>query len=195
MGNIVTPVFRAAWVNLIKPRKNDQGEDRWGCTALFKKGEDLTLLKKIAKEAMLAKWGKQPKKLKTPFHDQGSNTFENEAGEEVLYAGYEEGAIYVNLNSRYAPEILDKKTKSEIIDESEIYSGVWLQASVEAYAYDHKASGKGVAIGLRNVLKVRDDTPFGKIRVSAEDDFTSLLDADSDDSSSESADDTDDMFG
>ena len=195
MGNLVTPAFRMAWCHLVKPKKNDKDEDRWSVTALFPKDTDLDLLKNAAKAAGVAKWGedqkKWPPKLKTPFHEQGTNTYTNDEGEEVLYAGYEVGAYYVNFSSKYAPEIMNQSDKSEIIDESEVYSGCWGKVSFEAYAYEHPKGGKGIALGLRNVLKTKDDTPFGKVRISAKEEFESFVESDSDAKASNNP---DDMF-
>lgn len=37
------------------------------------------------------------------------------------------------------------------------YSGCWVRASVEAYAWEHKAGGKGVSLSLRGLLFLRHD--------------------------------------
>ena len=64
----------------------------------------------------------------------------------------------------------------EILDHSEVYSGVYARVSISFYAYNVNGS-KGIACGLNNIQKVKDGKPFGG-RSRAEDDFA---DADDDD--------------
>lgn len=49
--------------------------------------------------------------------------------------------------------------KLPIVNESEIYSGMWGIVCLNIYAYNN-VGGKGVALGLEAVLKTADDTAF-----------------------------------
>ena len=66
-----------------------------------------------------------------------------------------------------------------IVDEEEVYSGVWAVVSVSFYAYD-VSGNKGVACGLNNIMKFKDDDHLGG-RVSAESDFGGMDFDDEDD--------------
>lgn len=167
MANTMTPEFRVSYPNVFRAKHNDlSGKDEYSVVALFKKGEDLALLKKAAEEAIVAKWGedktKWPKNLRSPFRDQG----------ERDGAGYEEGAVFINLKSANKPGLVDSKC-DDIIDDAEFYAGCWARATVRAYAYDQKGN-RGVSFGLQNIQKLRDDAPIGGSRVPASQEFEAV---------------------
>lgn len=164
MTNIVTSEVRFAFVNLFKPRKNDQGKEKYGVTLLFPHPAKLSgsalaeynaciaKLKQAATDAVKEKWGdKPPNGLRTPFRNQG-----DKAGD---YAGYEDGAIFLNVTSEQRPECVDE-TVQPIIEPSKLYSGCYGRVSVRAFVYDNSGN-KGVSFGLQNVQKLRDGEPLG----------------------------------
>lgn len=173
----LTTEFRVAFPSVFRPKYNDlSGKDEYSVVALFKKGVDISNLKKAAQAAVIKKWGenknKWPKNLKSPFRDQGDRVkIDEETGKEFLPQGYEAGAIYLNLKSQQRPGVV-AQNKDEIIDESEFYGGCWARASVNAFAYDKKGN-KGVSFGLNNLQKLKDDDAFGN-RSKAQDDFSAV---------------------
>ena len=122
-----------------------------------------------AKQAgIVSKWsGKVPKKCEMPLRDG------DDKGDEIY-----EGHFYVNAKCKTKPGVVDK-AKQPITDEEEIYSGMWAYVSVTFFAYDVNGN-KGVACGLNNVMKFKDDDRLGG-RVSAETDFADFGDDDDDD--------------
>ena len=149
-------------------------EGKFMTNVLIPKGEKETIeaLKKAIEEAkkqgIVNKWGgKEPKKLDMPLRD----------GDEKDDENYE-GHLFVNAKSNTRPGIVDKK-KVPIVDEEEVYSGVWAIVSVTFFGYD-KNGNKGVACGLNNIMKFKDDEHFGG-RVSAESDFGDVDLGDDDD--------------
>lgn len=172
MAKVVTPVFRASYPNVFKARKNDlNGKEEYSVVALFPKGTDLTVLKKAAQEAIEKKWGadksKHPTNLRSPFRDQSEREKEG-----TLPAGYEKGAIFLNLKSTEKPGVVDQNVQP-ILDETEFYAGVFAKASVNAYAYDQKGN-RGVSFGLSNIQKVKDGDALGGGRTRAQDDFAPI---------------------
>lgn len=122
------------------------------------------------KAAILSKWaGKEPKKLDLPLRD-GDTDKEN----DELYAN----SFFLNAKSNTRPGIVDRD-KSPIMDEEEIYSGIWAIVSVTFYGYDVPGN-RGVACGLNNVMKFKDGERLGG-RASAESDFSDLDMVDDDD--------------
>ena len=124
MSKVNTPEFRVAFPQVFQPKKNDlNGKDEYSIVALFPKGADLNVLKKAAQEALTKKFGadraKWPKKLRSPFRDQGDREKEKE-GVMTLPQGYEKGAIYLNLRSSQRPGLVDTQVQ-EIIDTAEFY--------------------------------------------------------------------------
>lgn len=66
------------------------------------------------------------------------------------------------------PFVVDAQVQ-DIIDPTQVYSGMWGNASVTFFPYN-AAGKKGVGCGLNGVQKVRDDTPLGGA-VTAQDAF------------------------
>lgn len=114
--------------------------------------------------AIASKWnGKEPKKIDMPLRDGDEKENDPDGAYENHY--------YLNAKCNTRPGIVDKN-KELITDEEEVYSGMWAVVSVTFYAYDVSGS-KGVACGLNNVMKYKDDARLGG-RVSAEADFADV---------------------
>ena len=122
------------------------------------------------KSAIVSKWGgKEPKKLDMPLRDGDVDKEDDD-----VYAGH----FFVNAKSNVRPGIVDKN-RAPIVDEDEIYSGVWAIVSVTFYGYD-VSGNRGVACGLNNVMKFKDDDRLGG-RASADSDFAGIeMDEDDD---------------
>lgn len=87
-----------------------------------------------------------------------------ERPDDPVYAN----AYFINANSSTAPGIVDAD-RQQIIDRSEVYSGVYGRASINLYAFNTNGN-KGIACGLNNLQKIRDGEPLGG-KSRAEDDF------------------------
>lgn len=172
---IVTPKFRAAFLNAFRPQEFEDGsEPKYGVIALFPKDVDISKLEKLAIKAGKEKWGDDFAKMKKspkfwwPFRDGDD--------ERSDYDGFED-CIFVNFTTKIKPGLIDAQ-KEDIIDESEVYSGCYMRASVVAYAFDNKS--KGIGFSLQNLQKLSDGEPFSA-RSKAEDDFDEWDDEDWDD--------------
>ena len=155
MANIVikTPEARLSFASLMSLDK----KGKYSACLLFKKGENLDALKKAVEDVLKDRFGdksKWPKGLRSPFRDQG----------EKEYAGYEEGATFINVRSKNKPLVIDQR-KNDILDEEEVYSGAYVYASVTPFFYDMEGN-KGVAFGLNGVQKIRNGEPLGGAGVS-----------------------------
>ena len=91
-----------------------------------------------------------------------------------VYAGH----YYLNAKCTTRPGIVDKNMVP-IMDEEDVYSGMWAVVSVTFFGYDTNGK-KGVACGLNNVMKYKDGERLGG-RVSADRDFADLDMDDEDD--------------
>jgi len=176
MGNVLTPNFRASYPKVFKAELNSlSGKQEYSVVALFKKGEDLSPLKKAAEALLVEKLGadkaKWPKNLRIPFRDQADKMKDGQ-----LPAGHEEGAIFMNLKSQQKPGVVNQNVEA-IIDETEFYAGCVCRATVRAYYYDQKGN-RGIAFGLQNLQKVADGEPLGASRVSATNEFAPVETAD-----------------
>lgn len=163
MANVITPAARASFPHLFKPAINKQEptkDPRYSLSLLFPKDADLSALKASVNAILTEKFGtkeKFPKNLRSPFRDQGEKEF----------AGYEEGNVFINAWTKSKPGLVGPDLK-DLTDETQIYAGCWVRASVKPFYYDTNGN-KGVAFMLNNVQKVKDGEPLdGRVRAAEE---------------------------
>jgi len=176
-GKVVFGPCRLSYTHLLqKYVGNAGGEGKYQTNVLIPKSEKKTVaaiqqaIENAKRIAVQSKWGgKEPKKLEMPLKDG-----DVEKDDEV-YAGH----LYVNAKCETKPGVVDKH-RQPIMDEEEVYSGMWAVVSVTFYGYD-VSGNRGVACGLNNVMKYKDDDRLGG-RVSAQADFEGI-DLDDDDDS------------
>lgn len=163
---IITPTFRASFVHVITPRKNEQsGKDEYSVKMIFDKDTDLTEMKELIKEAIREKWGdKVPGGLKLPLKDGNLGNLEK-------YPEDKDKWIANAKTTLTQPGVVNRQLQP-IVDPKEIYSGCYMKASITAYAYD-KNGGRGVSFGLQNLMKWEDGDPLTS-RATAESDFAAF---------------------
>lgn len=182
---VITPKFRGAFVRFFEPeistnQKTGKTEKTWGCTAIFPKGADISILKAAAQEAAKKAWGDQAAtklkhpKFRSPFKD-GATVVDKEGN---LYAGFEAGQIVVKLSTKQAaPEVIDG-SKQPVIEADACRSGYYYRASVVAMAYD-RADGMGISFKLQNAQKLEEGEVLGGgARTAAADEFEAVTTAD-----------------
>ena len=172
---------RLSYANVWTPKAGPNGgKEAYSCVLLIPKNDKKTV--DAIKEAINAAYEEGKGKLKgngkvvppmasihMPLRDG-----DLERPEQPEFAG----CYFVSAKSYVAPGIVDMD-RNEILDHSEVYSGVYARASINFYAYNTNGS-KGIACGLNNLQKVKDGEAFGS-RSRAEDDFANLDDDDDDD--------------
>jgi hypothetical protein len=176
---VVTGVVRLSYLNCWQPKSVNGGTPKYSASIVIPKSDKGTLDRIEAAieaayhegEAKLKGNGKSVPSLaslKTPLRDGDIDRPDDEA-----YAG----AYFVNANSNTAPGVVDRDLQ-DIIDTSEMYSGVWARASLSFYAFNSNGN-RGIACGLQNLQKIRDGEPLGG-RSRAEDDFADGIEDDGD---------------
>lgn len=176
-NKVVFGPCRLSYTHLFKKHSfdGDDANGKFSTNILIPKTETATVnaIKKAIEAAkasgIVSKWGgKEPKKLVSPLLDGDDR-------DDDIY----EGHYYLNAKCSTRPGIVDRN-KAPIVDEEEIYSGVWAVVSVTFFPFDVNVN-KGIACGLNNVMKFKDDEKLGG-RVSAESDFAGIdVGADDDD--------------
>jgi hypothetical protein len=167
---VVTGVVRLSFLNCWQPKSVNGGTPKYSASIIIPKSDKKTLDRIEAAieaayhegEAKLKGNGKSIPSLaslKTPLRDGDIDRPDDEA-----YAD----SYFVNANSNTAPGVVGRDLQ-EIIDTSEMYSGVWARASLSLYAFNSNGN-RGIACGLQNLQKIRDGEPLGG-RSRAEDDF------------------------
>ncbi|MDE6497117.1 MAG: DUF2815 family protein [Muribaculaceae bacterium] len=162
---------RLSYVHVFEKHSFDGNTEngKYSTNILIPKSETKTVeaIKKAieaAKQAALnSKWnGKLPKELVMPLLDGDDRDDQDE-----VYAGH----WYLNAKCNTRPGVVDRD-RVPIVDEEEIYSGVWAVVSVTFFGFDVKVK-KGISCGLNNIMKFKDDEKLGG-RVSADTDFSGL---------------------
>lgn len=177
---ITGPKTRWSYANVWNPKSINGSTPKYSVSLIVPKSDTKTVNKikaaiKEAYEEGLSKLKGNSKSapalsiLKTPLRDG-----DLERPDDPVY----KNAYFINANATMAPGIVDKD-RQEIIEHSEVYSGVYGRASITFYAFNSNGN-KGIACGLNNLQKIADGEPLGS-RKRAEDDFADLDDEDNDD--------------
>lgn len=177
MKVITGPDTRWSYANVWEAKSINGGAPKFSVSLIIPKSDDRTVAKIKAAieaayregEAKLKGNGKTVPPLsvlKTPLRDGDA-----ERPDDPAYAD----SYFINANSGTAPGIVDAD-RNEILNRSEVYSGVYGRASINFYAFNSNGN-KGIACGLNNLQKIRDGEPLGG-KASAEDDFASEEDDD-----------------
>jgi len=177
MKVITGPNTRWSYANVWEAKSINGGAPKYSVSLIIPKSDTVTVNKiKAAIEAAYQEGQGKLKGngksvpplsvLKTPLRDG-----DLERPDAPEYAG----CYFVNANSASAPGIVDAD-RQEIIDRSEVYSGVYGRASINFYAFNSNGN-KGIACGLNNLQKIRDGEPLGG-KASAESDFNTDDDED-----------------
>ena len=161
---------RWSYANVWDPKSINGGTPKYSVSLIIPKSDKVTIQK--IKAAIQAAYEEGESKLKgngksvpslsvikTPLRDGDLERPDDEAYKN---------AYFVNANSATAPGIVDAD-RQQIIDRSEVYSGVYGRASINFYAFNSNGN-KGIACGLNNLQKIKDGEPLGG-KASAESDF------------------------
>lgn len=167
---VVTGKVRLSFPNLFEPQQvMGEGDPKYSVMLLIPKSDEKTMKalrdaeKAAAEQGKSSKFGgKIPSNLASIIRD----------GDEYA-EDYPERAdhwfLTVSATVRYRPGVVDRHL-NPILDQSEVYSGVYARVSVNAFPYTFGQSKKGVSFGLQNVQILGGGEPLGG-RTRAEDDF------------------------
>lgn len=174
MNAVTINDVRFSYCNLFQPKapfNNPTGEPKYSATILVPKSN--TAAKAAIDQAIAqaidagvpGKWGGiRPPQPSICVHDgDGPRPSDGSPyGEEC------KGCWVFTASSKDKPFVVDSQVQN-IIDPTQVYSGMWGNVSVSFYAYN-QAGKKGVGCGLNGVQKTRDDEPLNG-RVTAQEAF------------------------
>jgi hypothetical protein len=183
---LLTPVFRASFPDVFQKRVfQGQGEEsgRYACAGLFagfeiaggrtvirvpgvwspKDQEKWKALIAECNRVAVEKFKKPMSELdravyKLPFH----------RGEEKEYQGYGPGIVYVTMSAKNIKPTVVGRDLTTPLGPEDFYAGCYARASVTPFAFNN--IGKGIALGLNHLQKLKDGERLDSFR-SAEDDF------------------------
>jgi hypothetical protein len=174
---VLTGEVRLSYANLMQPRTPQGGGDpKYSVTLLIPKTDVKTKadidqsIQSAIQEGIPKKWnGKQPALIHNPLHD-GDRAKENGEpfGEECR------GCWVISASSKQKPGIVDSSLQ-DIINPSDIYSGMYARVTIRFFAYDSNGK-RGIGCGLGNVMKMRDGDALSG-HASAKEDFADIAQA------------------
>ena len=171
---VITGKVRASFVHVFEPQSVNGSEPKYSCSLIIPKSDTRTIqaiqtaIEQAKQEGVSKFGGKIPANLKTPLRDG-----DIDRPDDAAYTD----SYFVNANSKEKPGVVDRK-RVPITDPLELYSGCYVRASINFYAFNTNGN-RGVAAGLGNIQKWEDGEPLNG-RVRAEDEFEAL-DAEDDD--------------
>lgn len=168
---VVTDKVRLSYVHLFTPYAHQPGQDtKYSCTILVPKTDVATkanidaAIEAAKQEGVQSKFsGVLPPVLPTPIYD-GDGTRPSDGmpfGKEC------KGHWVFTASSKQAPQVVDANV-NPILDQTEVYSGMYARVSVNFFAYNSNGR-KGIGCGLNNVQKLADGEPLGGRTTAAED--------------------------
>jgi len=186
MSTKVMVFARLSYSSIWNPRGFDGQEEKYSASLILPKDYD-TLKEWINNDVYAEKFKKQndsikkaienakklnadkfggkipaPSNLKTPLRD-GDTDREDDGNYNNCY--------FINASSKKKPQIVDIY-KKPITNEDDVYSGCYILATINFYAYN-VSGNKGIAAGLNNILKWADGEYLGG-NVNAESDFADI---------------------
>ncbi len=177
MTTITTGEVRLSYVHLFKPYAGERDqEEKFSCTVLIPKSDAATMgrintaIEAAKRKGVSDKWnGVCPPIVPTTVYDgDGARPSDgNEFGPEC------KGHWVLTARSKAdrPPEVVDQNI-NPVINQSEIYSGIYARVSLSFYPY-YFGGKKGIGCGLNAVQKLRDGEPLAESRVTASDAFGS----------------------
>jgi hypothetical protein len=183
---LLTPMFRASFPDVFQKRVfQGQGEEsgRYACAALFAGFEvkdGRTIIKVPAAwspkdqekwKALIAACNKVSiETFKKPMSELDRSVYKLpfHRGEEKEYAGYGPGVVYVTMSAKNIKPTVVGRDLATPLGPEEFYAGCFARASVTPFAFNN--IGKGIALGLNHLQKLKDGERLDSFR-SAEDDF------------------------
>jgi hypothetical protein len=146
---VSTGRVRLSYANLFKAKAMNEGETAKFSTALLIPKSDKKTVNainaaiEVAKNEGKGKWkGKIPTVLKLPLRD---GDLEKPDDEDY------EGMWFLNASSVKRPQLVDQDLEP-ITDEEDLYSGCYVRAAINFYAFAGKQNG--IAVGLNAVKKL-----------------------------------------
>lgn len=165
LTNVTTGKARLSYVHLFKPYAHMQGqEEKFSCTILIPKSDVETKARidaaiEAAKQKGISdKWnGNCPPIVPTPVYDgDGVRPSDGMAFGPECKGHW---VFTASAKADYPPEVVDKNM-NPIINQSEIYSGIYARVNVNFYPYAYGGK-KGIGCGLGPVQKLADGEALG----------------------------------
>ncbi len=165
LTNVTTGEVRLSYVHLFKPYAFQAGQaEKYSCTVLVPKTDADTMARinaaiEAAKQRGISdRWnGVQPPYIPTPVYDgDGVRPSDGMAFGDECKGHW---VFTASAKADYPPEVVDRQG-NPIINQSEVYSGMYGRVNVTFYPYAFGGK-KGIGCSLGPVQKLRDGEVLG----------------------------------
>jgi hypothetical protein len=152
---------RIAFANdlFVAKSQGDNPAMKFGCTFLIDPASpQIIAINKAIEAACVEKFG-----AKAAVILKGMRATEKAGlrdGDLKSYAGYA-GNLYISASNTMRPTVIDADKTPLVAADGKPYSGSFVNASIELWAYDHKVGGKGISATVLGVQFVKDGEKFG----------------------------------
>lgn len=138
---ILTPIFRASYLNVFEPKAYEDGPEKYSVEMLISKDTDMKDMKDKCFKLCVEAWGKDkakwPKNFRLPWKDGDKKEMDDGSEPPEHYTN----VLYARADSKNPPGIFDQD-KNDIIDKREFFSGCYARASLYVVPYEN-VGGKG----------------------------------------------------
>jgi len=172
LEKIKTPMFRVSFPEVFEPKAFGNSTPKFSIQMLFdpenfsdQDKANWKAMKDMAQKSTIAYFGSEdkiPENFQSPFKD---------AALKLQYDGYEEGMIFVNASTKFAPAVVDAQ-KNPIMEHGEFYGGCYAWCKVDVWVWEYMGNS-GIKFQLGNIQKIKDGNPFGN-KSSVDDDFDAI---------------------
>jgi hypothetical protein len=129
-------------------------------------------IEKTIREVATAKWGAKAEAILKSINGN-PNRFCYADGDTKEYDGYA-GNMAITANNKVRPLVIDRDKSPLTEKDGRPYSGCYVNAQIEIFAYDNP--GKGISASLSGVQFLRDGEAFSGGRPASVDDFDDVAD-------------------
>lgn len=163
---VVTGEVRLSFVHIFEPAKVSESdkEAKYGCTIIIPKSDTKTInaikaaIQKAAEKGKDKHFnGRVPTNVTHTLQDGDTATDDMGDLKKIKYPEYENSMV-MRLSTKFKPKVLDAN-RNEVIDPTQVYSGVYGRVSLTCFAYSGDGR-RGVSAALNNVMITRDGEPL-----------------------------------
>jgi Enterobacter phage Enc34, ssDNA-binding protein len=175
VGTMLLPAGRLSFPSLFEKKAVPGAAEetaKYSTAVMLPKDCDLRPLVAWIDRTAKAKWGPESLgKIKRPILKHAEKNADVELTTEFPYL--------IRCSSQLEPNVAfangDRCSTKE-----EVYGGRWARVSVRIYGWEHRLNGRGISLGLSNVLLLDHDDRLGGGRVSIESEFAGYFQRDTD---------------
>ncbi len=173
LENVRLAFAQGLWQRSKPPGSDANAKEKYRASLLIPRDHpQLHLLESIIQDEAKAKWGPKAVAILKAAEAQQKVCL-RDGDLKAQYAGFE-GNMYISASAEIMPTVYGANPKDGPISQQsgKVYSGCWVNASLDIYAFDRVS--KGIAAGLRGVQFVSDDEALGGGTAASDDEFDEI---------------------